>query len=116
MKKDFKPWFELKSWIDDRIHRPYFYEGEIWWASLGTNVGVEIDGKNEDVERPVFILKKFNNQSFCAIPMTSKEKDNPYHYIYSFEDTKFTLVLSQIRLLDARRLRRRITVLPKEER
>lgn len=41
----------------DRINRggatTKFSEGQIWWAALGKNVGVEINGKNKDFSRPV---------------------------------------------------------------
>ncbi len=43
----------------------YFYEGQIWWAALGKNIGYEIDGKNENFNRPVLIIK--NIPSTCAL-------------------------------------------------
>lgn len=35
----------------------YFKERQIWWASIGQNIGVEANGKNKKYERPVIILK-----------------------------------------------------------
>lgn len=35
-----------------------FYEREIWWCSLGVNIGFEQDGTNDLFERPVLVIKK----------------------------------------------------------
>ncbi len=58
--KKFIAWTKLKIkiYISERVI--YFREGEIWWASLGANIGYEEDGKNENFERPILIFKKFN--------------------------------------------------------
>lgn len=55
----FIKWAKLKF----RIHASneinfYFKEREIWWCLLGMNVGHEQDGKNENFESPVSVLKK----------------------------------------------------------
>ena len=41
---------------------------DIWWVSVGVNVGFEEDGKNDNFVRPVLVLKKFNNDMFLGIP------------------------------------------------
>ena len=69
--KIFANWTKLKI----RIHASeankdvYFKEGQIWWASVGQNIGVEANGKNENYERPVVILKKFNGHSFLGVTL-----------------------------------------------
>ena len=50
------------------------HEREIWWCSLGVNVGHEEDGKNEQFERPALILKKWSNKTVIILPMTTKTK------------------------------------------
>jgi len=60
----FIAWSKLKV----RLHiKPdngvYFREREIWWASLGANIGYEQDGKHENFERPVLVLKKFSRHT-----------------------------------------------------
>lgn len=64
MENEFSEWMVVK----DRIHKggaiTKFSEGQIWWAALGKNVGVEINGKNKDFSRPVVILKKLSHQCF----------------------------------------------------
>ncbi len=52
-----------------------FKEGEIWWCSIGMNVGTEIFGKGRRFTRPVLVFKKFGSYSFLGIPITSQEKE-----------------------------------------
>jgi hypothetical protein len=61
--KQFEDWSKEKQNIE--IFAPKtlpFREKEIWWCSIGINIGDEQDGKNELFERPVLILRKFNNK------------------------------------------------------
>lgn len=59
-----------------------FKEREIWWRSIGTNIGTEEDGKNAHFERPVLVLRKFNRDIFLGLPLTSTRKDHRYHFHY----------------------------------
>lgn len=109
----FIQWTKLKI----RIHisnnsKLYFCEREIWWTSLGVNIGYEQDGKNERFERPVLILKVFNRDIFWALPITSKEKTGKYYYQFEHSGNKYSVILSQIRLISSKRLLRKIRVLP----
>ncbi|MEK7607883.1 MAG: hypothetical protein AAB484_03120 [Patescibacteria group bacterium] len=74
MKKDYSKWHIEKSDIHELKNRPFFHERDIWFTSIGANIGFEIDGKGEKFLRPVIIIKKFNNESFWGISMTKKEK------------------------------------------
>ena len=109
MKKDFEKWHDKKSQIDDIEKRPFFHEQEIWFCHLGANIGFEQDGSGEDFQRPVVIIRKFNSEVCWVIPLSKTNKRNKYYFPFQFDD-KITSVaiLSQIRLLDARRLSRRI--------
>lgn len=108
MNKDFQNWHRLKSEIDaDRIS-PLFREQEIWWCSLGANVGFEEDGKNNLFERPVLVFRKFNKDLFLGFPMTSKKKEGKYYFSLSLHGTERSVILSQIRVLSAKRLIRRL--------
>jgi mRNA interferase MazF len=121
MKKDFQKWHNKKTQVDDIEKRPFFHEREIWFCYLGANVGFEQDGTGEDFLRPIMIARKFNNEIFWGIPLTkSKNKTNKkaekYYFTFSFIDNiKSVAVLSQIRLIDARRLSRHIGVMPNNE-
>ncbi len=64
----FIEWTKLKIRIQISEEEPvYFREKEIWWASLGVNIGYEQDGKNRNFERPVLVLKKFNKNILLAL-------------------------------------------------
>jgi mRNA interferase MazF len=121
MQKDFKNWHNKKEVLDKGLIRPFFHEREIWFCSLGANVGYEQDGNGEDFQRPVIILKKFNNEIFWGIPLTKlKRKINKnsdkYYFIFSFiKDVKSAAILSQIRLIDGKRLSRVIGFIAKDE-
>ena len=110
-EKMFDTWNQEKKQIDvlpyERFH---FHEREIWWASLGLNVGDEQDGKNELFERPVLILKKFNNKVIWILPLTTQKKKGPYYYSLNnpgINKISF-VILSQMRLISVKRLQRRM--------
>ncbi|HBM45364.1 MAG: 2,4-dihydroxyhept-2-ene-1,7-dioic acid aldolase [Parcubacteria group bacterium GW2011_GWF2_38_76] len=73
-QKNYKDWHVLKSEIENVGQEKKFREREIWWCSLGENIGFEQDGKNEKFERPVLILRKFNCGMFFGIPLTSQKR------------------------------------------
>jgi len=108
MHKDFQRWHTLKSDIDTSHPCPLFHEREIWWCSLGANVGVEEDGKNDFFERPVMIVRKFNQEMFWGPPLTSRGKDGEYYAHFFLHEIARTAILSQLRTLSAKRLVRKI--------
>ena len=110
--KDFSIWHKRKSYLHNDKNRPFFHEREVWWCSLGANVGFEQDGTGKRFDRPVIIFKKFNNDIFWAIPLTSKLKKGKYYSKVCFgNDIKNTAILSQIRLVDAKRLLDKVGVI-----
>ena len=75
MKKDYQRWHEEKTAIEDSYgQRVFFHEREVWWCSIGFNVGFEQDGRGEKFARPVLVFKKFNKEVFWAIPLSTKIK------------------------------------------
>ncbi|MBI2023161.1 type II toxin-antitoxin system PemK/MazF family toxin [Candidatus Giovannonibacteria bacterium] len=121
MEKDFQNWHNKKSNIDKIEKRPFFHEREIWFCYLGANIGFEQDGSGEEFLRPVLIVRKFNNEIFWGIPLTKAHKKlakkaEKYYFSFSFiSDIKSAAILSQIRLIDARRLSRHIGIMPDAE-
>ena len=108
--KNFDEWNDVKKSIDSKdINRDLFYHArEVWWCSLGQNVGAEADGKNEFFERPVLIIKKFNSEMVLAIPMTSKEKIGKYFLKVSHDKGDSYANLSQLKVISTKRLQRKI--------
>ncbi len=115
MEKDFDRWNGLKKSIDVVSRGVYFYEREIWWAHLGVNVGYEQDGTGKVFERPVIILKKYNPDVFLCVPLSTTKKTGTYYFsVGDVEGKQATAILSQLRLLDSKRLINRAGVLDKE--
>ncbi|MBU6320947.1 type II toxin-antitoxin system PemK/MazF family toxin [Patescibacteria group bacterium] len=117
MRKDFDTWNGEKKRINEHdTGALYFYEREIWWCSLGVNVGFEQDGTNELFQRPVVILKKYNPQIFLALPLSTTSKRGSYYWPVGIVDGEQAVaILSQLRLLDSKRLTNRIGILGKKE-
>lgn len=104
MQKDFSVWHEKKGRVDEK-DRPFFNEREIWFAALGLNIGVEQNGSGMDFLRPVVIFRKFNSESFWAIPITKTAKKGTFYFSFSFGSGIIsTANLSQLRLVDSKRL------------
>ena len=111
MEKDFDRWNEIKKATNaaDEAARLYFREGEVWWVRLGHNVGYEANGKSREFTRPVIILKKYNQYSFLALPLTTVPKPNPYRLPVGMVDGRQAFAtLSQLRNIDSKRLVKKI--------
>lgn len=104
---EFDNWNILKQKIDENNTVPLFKEREIWWCAIGQNIGHEENGKNNNFERPVLVLRKFNNRLFWGIPITSKIKNNKHYFHFLFKNQKQCAMLTQLRLWDANRFLRK---------
>ena len=84
---------------------------------LGVDVGYESDGKGEFM-RPVLVAAKIGNL-YWSIPLTTKEKCNIFHHqieSLSFGKVKKSfLILSQAKVLDARRFEENMGTIQKSE-
>lgn len=82
---------------------------EIWWVSIGQNIGVEINGKNKNFERPVVIMKVFNNFSALVAPISSTVKKDKYCIQFKNEkDEENIIKMSQIRSMSTKRFIRKV--------
>lgn len=115
MQKDFDQWNRQKKVTHGRNQRAPFREGDVWWCSLGANIGDEQDGKGRFYSRPVLVFKKFNRNIFLGIPLSTVLKENRFYHHLHFKGIDQCVVLSQVRLLDAKRLENRMGDLPSHE-
>ncbi|MDP3882842.1 MAG: type II toxin-antitoxin system PemK/MazF family toxin [Candidatus Staskawiczbacteria bacterium] len=122
MKKDYKKWMLEKAGINNDKVRPFFHEREVWFTSMGENIGFEQDGGGEKFLRPVLIFKKFNNEVIWALPLTRTDKKSKYYFNISINDNEASVnnrqsvvILSQIRLVDAKRLQYKIGTINENE-
>ena len=114
-QKDFNDWSILKQKLEVKDNAPAFKQREIWWCHLGINVGDEENGKNKVYSRPILIIKKFNNRIFWGLPLTTQIKEKPYYHKIAFKEKEQCVMISQLRLWDARRLTSRMGKLPSDQ-
>ncbi|MDR3558498.1 MAG: hypothetical protein P4L61_03130, partial [Candidatus Pacebacteria bacterium] len=103
-EKDFRAWHDQKSGLNENKARAFFHEREVWFASIGMNIGFEQDGRGDKFLRPVIVLKKFNNEVLWCIPLTKKPKQGKYYFSFPLVAGESTAILSQIKLIDSKRL------------
>jgi mRNA-degrading endonuclease toxin of MazEF toxin-antitoxin module len=87
-------------------NRLVFHEREVWYCSIGLNIGDEQDGKNNLLERPVLIVKKFNESLAWVLPATSVQKNGLYYHHIVSNTGSFTFILSQLRIISVKRFTR----------
>lgn len=109
MHKDFDTWNRLKKQIQERPIDFHVKPRQVWWCSLGVNIGSEQDGKNENFERPVLVYKFINQKMVLVIPFTSSLKEDRHHVIVADEKLhQSSVILSQIRVISPKRLLRQV--------
>jgi mRNA interferase MazF len=107
--KDFDQWSKNKKRIHINNENKLYCEREVWWCSLGINIGFEQDGKGEDFSRPILIIKGFSKDVLLCIPLTTKLKEGKYYHDIDLGDgLARKVILSQIRLIDSKRLEEKI--------
>jgi mRNA interferase MazF len=103
-------WCKVKLFLWDKKSDVQFKEGEVWWCSVGINVGVEILGKGKDFERPILIFRKFGQNSFLGIPLTTQLKNGTWYVPTTVRGKEGRAALNQMRVFDKRRLINKIGV------
>ncbi|OGG79302.1 hypothetical protein A3A39_01895 [Candidatus Kaiserbacteria bacterium RIFCSPLOWO2_01_FULL_54_13] len=114
MKKEFDRWNEIKKHTNAEEPRLYTVR-EIWWCRLGVNVGTEQDGRGESFLRPVVILRGFGPDACLVAPLTTSEREHPLRVsVGVVGDQPARANLSQLRVVDTRRLVEKIGFLDKK--
>ena len=83
-------------------------ERDIVFVRMGQNIGYEQDGKGDEFLRPVVIFKKFNKNMFLGLSLTTKQKENKFHFEFSYANKnglKITnnAIISQLKVFDTKR-------------
>lgn len=106
--KNFDIWNGVKKTTDNKDANFQCDVREIWWASVGENIGEEICGKNNSFERPVLIIKKFSKSNFFVLPITSTVRKGTYFYNIELNGKVRSVLLHQGRFISNKRMLRRI--------
>lgn len=106
--KDFDRWNDLKKSVEINDTEQIYKKGNIWWCSLGLNIGHEEDGKHENYERPVLVIRKFSKHSCLCLPLSTKPKENPFYMKLNSAKQESYAMISQIRLISTKRFLRKL--------
>lgn len=114
MEKDFDNWNKKKKETNNEEPRLYTVR-EVWWCRLGVNIGTEQDGKGEWFVRPCVILRGFGPDACLVVPLTTSQRIHKLRIsIGTIEGEEAKANLSQIRVVDTKRLQNRIGFLDKD--
>lgn len=103
--KDFGGSIQLKERLHEKEHRPPLVsQGDIWWASVGENVGSEINGKSRLFSRPVIVLKKLSHGFYFVVPTTTQNCEGSWYVPFRQQEKAMVACLHQARAVDYRRL------------
>ncbi|HTK33615.1 MAG TPA: type II toxin-antitoxin system PemK/MazF family toxin [Candidatus Paceibacterota bacterium] len=108
MQKDFDTWNEYKKTIDSNGPLTHFNEREIWWCSIGVNIGSEQDSYSKDFGRPVIVFKKFTEKIFLGVPLTTKVRRGAFRIPFQVNGIPNDMLMLQIRAFDQKRLMNKI--------
>jgi mRNA interferase MazF len=115
MEKDFDRWNEVKKQLAHGVMPPLAFpnDGEVWVCTMGKNLGHEQNGGPIDFSRPALVVRKFNNEMFWIVPLSSKQKSFDFYFNYTDPDgISVAAILAQLRLVSINRFRRILYVLP----
>jgi mRNA interferase MazF len=101
---------EKKKLAFKENRKVYFQVREVWWCSIGQNLGNESNGKGKCFMRPVLIIKKLNVDTCVCVPLTTKQKYGSWYCEILLKNESRIALLNQIRMLHVRRFQRRIGV------
>lgn len=104
----FNKWNVLKQQIEFNFKHRFCKKRDIWWCSIGVNIGYEIYGKNFLAERPILVLRVFGKETACIAPLTSSVDKSDFNYPLIFNKITSTIKLSQVRVVSTKRLSRKI--------
>lgn len=114
-QKSLYRWNELKYVLHAQNLLPKVKEGEVWWCSLGENVGTEINGKGELFSRPILVYRKLGSLQFLGIPLSSKEHIGTWFVNFRFKNREQYASLNQIRVINVSRLQERMGMVDKSD-
>ena len=108
--KDYLKWTPVKSKINNthlsstKAHHARIHSGEIYWIYFGENIGQEQDGKSSIFTRPGVVIKTYGANLLTVLPLTTKKKNDIFHFSFNLKGAVSSAILSQIRSIDSARV------------
>jgi len=114
--KKFDEWNDVKKQISKIEDYIKFKERDIFWISIGENIGSEQNGKGKAFARPVLIIKKLNNQLFFGVPLSTTIRRGTYYYTFNFKkDQESSALLVQAKVFDIKRANQKLGMISKND-
>ena len=114
MYKDFDHWNTEKKQAHAEEPRLYTVR-EVWWCRIGVNIGSEQDGSGALFLRPVVIMHGFGSDACLVVPLTTSPREHSLRISVGVVDGREARAnISQIRVIDTRRLVEKVGFLDKE--
>ena len=109
MQKDFDLWNEKKKIVHNQQLGPFCHERELWWCTLGVNVGFEQDGSGLGFSRPILVLKGLSKETCLIVPLTTSTNVHKFRPTIGLVEGKLACaLLSQVKVIDTKRLVKKI--------
>jgi mRNA interferase MazF len=114
--KSFDKWNTVKKRIDKEEDTSFCRAGEIRWASVGVNVGSEMDGKGDSFNRPCLVVDIFSDKLALVFPMTTSTKKSAGYVPFTLADGRnVSICVHQARTISPKRILKRIQVVSKSK-
>lgn len=114
--KQFDEWNEVKKDTEHMKKAIFFKERDIFWVRIGENIGHEQNGKGNEFQRPVIVVKKYSPDMFLGIPLSTTHREGSFFYQFSFETEKTsTALIVQHKLFSSKRLMKKIGKINNED-
>lgn len=116
MNKNFNDWNTVKKETQQTTKKVYFKDRDIFWTKIGENIGFEQNGKGQEFQRPVLVIKRYTNDMFLGVPLSRTLRDGSFYFKFSFlEDKQSTALLVQHKLYSSKRLIKKIGMINKTD-
>ena len=115
MDKRYDEWNEIKKNIAKSKEKVFFKERDIFWISIGENIGFEQNGKGDVFSRPVLVVKKFSKSIFFGVPLSTQIKEGSFFFKFELNNKNSNALLVQGRLFDTKRLENKIGMINKDD-
>ncbi len=105
IKSLFEKWHKIKQRVHLKKKPKDYNEREVWWCTLGQNIGNEHNGTGSGYQRPVLIIKGLSRTTCIVAPLTTSANKHKYRIpIGDINGRNASIVISQIKVIDTKRL------------